>query len=81
MIVRVFVHQGVIKRNREQLENDPPIWVKWYDDDGTLLDDKLGHDVEVMGPGRFRYNREAPFEQNVTLWFETTANVVVKSLA
>ena len=71
MLHRIHVNQHVIRANRKNGENNPPITVKNYK--GVIY----VHSVELTGPSRLVYSADKPLSCGAHVWIETTTPIVI----
>ena len=69
---RIHVNQHVIRRNRKQSENQPPLTVKSY------KSNDYAHEVELTGPSKVVYRPDKPLSCGAHVWIETECEVVTK---
>lgn len=67
MITRIHVNQHVIKANRKNGTDDPPLTVKTY------KSNTKARSVEIDGPCRVVYSPDKPLSCGATVWIETSA--------
>lgn len=70
----VHVNQHVIKRNRKEGRNDPPLTVKNYKTQVSA------HAVDFLGPVRVVYRPDRPLSCGAHVWMETQGEVVIDAL-
>jgi hypothetical protein len=71
MKTRIHVNQHIIKRNRKEGRNDPPLTVKDY------KENRKAHEVEILGPSKVIHSPEKPLSCGAHVWIETEAEVIV----
>jgi len=71
MLKRIHVNQHVIKANRRNGTNAPPITVKTYNANVRA------HEVQIDGPSRLIYSPGRPLSCGARVWVETEAPVAV----
>lgn len=71
MLKRIHVNQHVIRANRRDGSDDPPITVKTY------KANVRAHEVRIGGPSRLVYSPDRPLNCGARLWVETEAPVSV----
>lgn len=69
MLKRIHVNQHLIKSNRRDGANDPPLTIK------TSRANHKAHEVVVDGPSRIVYSPDRPLACGARVWIETTAPV------
>ncbi len=67
---RIHVNQGVIRSNRKNGTDNPPITVKTY------KSNTYAREVSIEGPSRLIYNPDNPLSCGARLWIETEASVL-----
>lgn len=67
MIKRIHVNQHVIRANRRDRTNMPPITIK------TSRANIRAHEVRIDGPSRLVYSPDKPLACGARLWVETHA--------
>lgn len=65
----LHVNQAVIKRNRDNGSNDPPLIVRNY------KGSRPAHEVEILGPSRLMNRPHDPLPCGARVWLETHAEV------
>lgn len=75
MLKRIHVNQYVIRGNRRDHANEPPLRIK------TSRANLSAHDIEIRGPSRLIYSPEKPLSCGARVWLETKAPLVVKRAA
>lgn len=71
MVTRIHVNQHVIRANRKNGTNDPPLTVKRG---GT---NTRAREVTIKGPSKLVYRPDHPLSCGARLWLETEAPVEV----
>lgn len=71
MLKRIHVNQHVIRRNRKESRDDPPLAIK------TSRQNVKAHRVEIAGPSTVVYSPDKPLACGARVWIETNADVVV----
>jgi hypothetical protein len=71
MLKRIHVNQHIIRANRRDNANAPPVTIKTY------KANVKGHEVRIDGPSRLVYAPEHPLSCGARLWVETDAPVSV----
>lgn len=69
MIKRIHVNMHVIRSNRRDGSNEPPLSIK------TSKRNIRVHSIEIHGPSRVIYRPEKPLACGARVWVETTAKV------
>jgi hypothetical protein len=69
---RIHVNQHVIRANKRDGRNDPPLTVK------SSRGNERCHDVEILGPSRVVYSPAQPLACGARVWVETRAEVVTR---
>ena len=72
MLKRIHVNQHVIRRNRREQTDDPPLRVK------ASKQNLAAHEIEIGGASRLVYSPEKPLSCGARVWIETTAPVTVR---
>lgn len=67
----VHVNQHVLKANRKNGTNEPPLTVKSYNKTA------YGHEVEFLGASRTVHRPNQPLSCGAVLWVETDGDVLV----
>jgi hypothetical protein len=67
VIKRIHVNQHIIRGNRRDGTNDPPITIK------TSRANVRAHEVRIDGPSRLVYSPDKPLSCGARLWVETHA--------
>lgn len=70
-IKRIHINQHIIRANRKNGTNDPPITVK----EGKQ--NYRAHEVYLTGPSLVKYSPHKPMKCGATVWIETKGTVVV----
>ncbi len=70
MLKRIHVNQHLIRSNRRNGENVPPLTVK------TSRSNVKAHEVVIDGPSRLVYSPERPLACGARVWIETNAPVI-----
>jgi len=70
-IKRIHVNQFVIRANKRDGTNQPPLRVK------TSAQNVAAHEVLIDGPSRVVYSPDRPLPCGARVWIETTSNVTV----
>ncbi len=71
MKTRIHVNQHVIKSNKKNGENKPPITVKTY------KDNRYGHNITIHGPSEVIYCPDKPLSCGAKVYIETESEVSV----
>lgn len=69
MLTRIHVNQHVIKANRKNGTDDPPLTVK------TSKTNTKARSVRIDGPSEVVYMPESPLSCGATVWVQTTSPV------
>lgn len=72
MKTRIHINQHVIKANRKNGTNEPPITAKTY------KDNRYGHSVTIHGPSVVVYSPDKPLSCGAHVYIETESEVTVK---
>jgi hypothetical protein len=72
VLKRIHVNQHVIRRNRRQQADEPPLRVK------TSRANLPAHEIEIEGPSRLVYSPDRPLSCGARVWIETSAPIIVK---
>lgn len=73
MIKRIHVNQFVIRRNKREGRNDPPITIR------TSHGVHRTRSVKIMGLSYVIYEPNKPLSCGARLWIETKDDVILKS--
>lgn len=71
MLKRIHVNQHVIRANRRDGADEPPLSVKTYKANFRA------HDVAIAGPSRVVYSPNEPLSCGARVWIETSAPVSI----
>lgn len=71
MIRRIHVNQHVIRRNKKEGTQDPPLTVK------SSRDNVYAREVQINGPSRVVYSPDKPLACGATVWIETESEVEI----
>jgi hypothetical protein len=71
-IKRIHVDQHIIKRNRKENRNDPPLTIQ------TSKGPIKAHEVCVEGPSVLRHTPNKPLSCGAVIYIETKAVVIYK---
>lgn len=71
MIKRIHLNQHVIRSNKKNNENNPPLTIKM---DGNNI---RAYSVEINGPSMVVYSPDKPLSCGARLWIETESEIVI----
>jgi len=71
MLTRIHVNQHVIRRNKREGRDDPPLTVK------TSRGNTYCREVALLGPSRVVYSPCRPLSCGARVWIETDGPVVL----
>lgn len=72
IVKRIHVNQHVIRRNRKEHENEPPLTIK------TSSENLRAHEVQIDGPSTLIYSPDRPLACGAHLWIETYAQLEIR---
>jgi hypothetical protein len=73
-LTRIHVNQHVIRRNKREGRDDPPLTVK------VGRTNTYCRGVELLGPSRVVYSPCRPLSCGARVWIETTAPVLLEGV-
>jgi hypothetical protein len=72
VIKRIHVNQHVMRSNRKNNSDEPPLRIK------TSRANVFAHEIEIQGPSSLVYSPAKPLSCGARVWIETTAPLLAR---